>query len=167
MQVVGWLGWIGAMTGVSSQGYSISLNFRKADGSLLPHIIKGITSKKALITFTVRDLLLSQLPFEQFVDGLLKADFLAPCYLTVASMDSGVVISRGKKVDIPLRRLPPLTRPGEPAPQLPTNTISNERFSALIQTNHDVWCQGRKDLTKVCAVMACMQVEGLHARCAK
>lgn len=150
MQVVGWLGFVGAMTAVSSAGYSVSLNFRKTGGGIVSHLLTGMTQKKELVTFKVRDLLVSQKPFEEFVQGLVSADFLAPCYLTVASVDGGVVVPRGKGTDgLPLRRLPPLTKAGASAPELPTNTLSNERYSALVQTNHDAWCQGRTDRKQV------------------
>lgn len=56
---VGWLGFVGTFTAISRQGYSVSLNFRKGGGSHVPHLLKTIFAKKAISTFTVRDLLVS------------------------------------------------------------------------------------------------------------
>lgn len=119
---VTWAGFVGIYTCISSKGFSVSLNYRKPDR----HLLSGLCTKAVDLAlrrpcngFVLRQELEKQTDVNTFITHLCEVQMLSPCYFTIATETTGLVITKGyrnKKV----------------------NMISILQDEIMVQTNHDV-----------------------------
>lgn len=114
-----------------------------------------------------------QLPYEEFLSALCSADLLAPCYWIVADTTTGAILSCGRGVPAECKILhmpvdlypgleaPAMQQPGteqvqaadsQVAVQVPASKpcwLASSKLTAIVQTNHDWWTDGKVNRKKV------------------
>jgi hypothetical protein len=101
---VTWAGYVGIATGMSATGgYSVALNYRRSDGTLLGNFLRTILMKWP-ISYLVRYVLENELDYKQTKKVLSTYKLISPCYITLCSgqKEGACVIVRdcGKTVRI-------------------------------------------------------------------
>lgn len=77
-----WAGYIGVLTAIVPNQYSMSINFRRSNGNLVGNFIRA-TSMHWPIGYLCRILLEKQSSYVQFIDDMSNANTISPCYVTV------------------------------------------------------------------------------------
>lgn len=99
-KAITWAGFVGIYTAMSAHAYSVTLNYRKPDTySLFRLWTKSLNLclRKPCNSFMLRHALETVQDFEQFTAFVTDVETLAPCYLILASGDTGMVITKGSK----------------------------------------------------------------------
>lgn len=134
-----WVGFVGILTGMRCNEWSISLNYRHVYGGSLALNLLSLFSSHDAIEFLIRHLLERETDFSKVVEILSRSLLIAPCYLTITGKTpgSGALITRDRKGEI--HRL----------------NIKEAHGEFLIQTNIDHWIRvvdpdwaGNDDLLK-------------------
>jgi len=91
-------GFVGVPTGMNSQ-FSISLNQRTTNGSLWENAFEALFRGAINPTYLARELLTSNLPFDQVRTALSSTYIIAPIYYTIAGTKpgEGTVLSRNRE----------------------------------------------------------------------
>jgi N-acylethanolamine-hydrolysing acid amidase len=88
-----WAGYVGVVTGVSNKNYSIALNFRRSNGTLISNVKKTLT-----MVWPVGYFIRTAMENEYSVDKVLKlaetTKFISPCYITIVEPDKTTVLIR-------------------------------------------------------------------------
>jgi len=121
-----WAGYVGALTGMRPNGFSVSVNFRSTDGSFWTNFKKAVT-KCWPVGFLVREILETVKDYKQAVGYLAASDLIAPCYFTIAGANKsqGTVLTR--------------------RPASEENRITLDTKPYLVQTNIDHWSNNKEE----------------------
>lgn len=90
---VTWVGYVGLMTGISSERYSVALNYRRSDGSILGNLCRTL-SQKWPVGYIIRDIMEEKCNRKQAESILTNAKLISPCYITLCHEDKSCVIIR-------------------------------------------------------------------------
>ncbi|KAL6066767.1 Acid ceramidase [Balamuthia mandrillaris] len=95
-----WAGYVGVLTGMRPNGYSVSVNFRVTGEGYLLNFKKAMTYSWP-IGFLVREVLESTSNFHKAVGYLSASKLIAPVYFSVAGTktDEGVVLTRRRDTE--------------------------------------------------------------------
>ena len=90
---ISWPGYIGMATAISSQKYTIALNFRPGNESLL----NGYSNAKSMqwpSTYLIRYCLDNQFDYETTLEYLKKSNLISKCYFTLSTKNINHIIGR-------------------------------------------------------------------------
>lgn len=79
-----WVGYIGIMTGMLPNKYSVSLNFRKSDGTIFGNV-KRLMGGSWPIGYLIRWLLENEMSYNDACNHFRKASLVSPCYITLCN----------------------------------------------------------------------------------
>mmetsp|Transcript_9546 Transcript_9546/g.26746 ORF Transcript_9546/g.26746 Transcript_9546/m.26746 type:complete len:457 (+) Transcript_9546:257-1627(+) len=115
-----WAGYVGILTGLKKNAYSVSVNFRLADGTFWDNV-KCAAANAWPIGFLVRECLSNRSSYAEAVAALELSDLIAPTYFVVCGVNpgEGILLTRGRSQSIQ-----PLT-------------LSGRR--GIVQPNQDHW----------------------------
>ena len=150
-----WAGYLGVLTGLRPNGFSVSVNWRKSAVGLLEnfhHLGSGVWAAGCL----VRHVLEADAAFPQYADAvraLASFPLASPAYVIVAgtTLSEGVVLTRGRRASLnPLRLISagdeavaaasaPSNFHGELVADQASAPDVQEMARALVQTNTDHW----------------------------
>jgi len=132
-----WPGYVGVLTGLRPQAYSVSVNYRRtqrgADDmfkAVVHNMLQGLAQSWP-VSFLVRECLESVETYEGAIGALQQSDLMAPTYITVAGTEAGqgVVITRSRK----------------PSQALPLWNLAEH--GPIAQSNHD-WFLGNAEVAQ-------------------
>lgn len=83
---VSWVGYIGIMTGMLPEKYSIALNFRTSNCNILGNVRRALTMSWP-VGYLFRHVLESEYSCDMAVDTFKTAYLVSPCYITICSVD--------------------------------------------------------------------------------
>ncbi len=113
-----WPGYVGILTAMKPNEYSISINYRRLNESFLKNIYYGLTSCWP-ISFLVRHVLTECNNYKEAKYILEEANLMAPVYIIISGKNEGCIITRDR-----IKSVEPL------------NMKDND---ILVQTNIDHW----------------------------
>lgn len=112
-----WAGYIGVLTGVTTN-FTIAINYRRSKSGTLIDNIQNLMVGSWPIGFLVRNMLENQHTYKEVVKIIKNADLVSPTYFSVTGpKGDGVVIARSPKMVVK------------------THTLKN--FNYIVQTNID------------------------------
>lgn len=100
-----WVGYVGILTGLRTDGFSISVNYRRTKSGdqngvagVLENLKRGIVGHWP-VSFLVREVLETESSFQGAVDALRMSELMAPVYFTIAGTrpGEGLVLSRDRE----------------------------------------------------------------------
>lgn len=109
-EATSWVGYLGILTGLSYNNYSIALNFRKSDGTIYDNF-KRVLNLCYPIGYKIREVLTNQLLFENVVDIMSNNKFISPCYVTIIPIiGDPIIIIRDPSLLVNITRKTPLVQ---------------------------------------------------------
>ena len=142
-QATTWAGYIGILTGLRQNGVAVAVNFRPSPPDSTLNLAPAFSMPIGLL---VRVVMEQDLSYEDTLSMLAQEPIMAPCYLILASRNSGHILTRCE--DVEERRLTLQPRAENPATRLRNRTPRRGRNVAsdggdildiLVQTNMDHW----------------------------
>jgi len=118
-----WAGYVGILTGIKPDAFSVSVNFRVTDGGSMWSNIKNALTSCWPVGFLVREIFESASSFNEAVGHLSNSNLIAPCYITICGLNSGegVLLTRDRKQE--------------------TNRWTLSEHGFIVQTNIDHWSE--------------------------
>eukprot|EP01111_Echinosteliopsis_oligospora_P006314 TRINITY_DN20397_c0_g1_i1.p1 TRINITY_DN20397_c0_g1~~TRINITY_DN20397_c0_g1_i1.p1 ORF type:complete len:459 (-),score=104.22 TRINITY_DN20397_c0_g1_i1:23-1399(-) len=86
-----WVGYVGILTGMRPNGYSVSVNFRNTSSSYLQNLKQAIV-RGWPIGFLVRACFEIKQTYEAAVEALANSHVIAPCYFTICGTHNSQTI---------------------------------------------------------------------------
>lgn len=86
-----WAGYIGILTAMVPNEYSLSINYRRSNGNLIGNIMKA-SKMHWPIGYLCRNLLESETSFDDFIKILDCTDLISPCYVTLCHKSGNSVV---------------------------------------------------------------------------
>jgi hypothetical protein len=134
-QATTWAGYVGVLTGIRNDGYSVSVNYRRTkEGSdnMLGGIIENLKRGAAggwPVSFLVRECMETCSTFDEVVASLQQSELMAPVYLTVAGIKKGegIAMARDRKSGQSI------------------NVVLNDQNDVVVQANMDIWRSDSND----------------------
>lgn len=129
-----WAGYVGVLTGVRNQGFSVSVNYRRTElgalggvGGIVQNLKRGIAGHWP-VSFLIREVMESETTFDGAVAALQSSELMAPVYLTIAGTEpgQGLVLTRDREA---------VTTHGECV----SEQLSIGETAFVVQTNMDIW----------------------------
>jgi hypothetical protein len=79
-----WVGYVGILTGMIPEKYSIALNYRRSDGNIITNVTRAL--KMCWPTgYLIRHILEEGMNFDQAKHMLERASLISPCYFTLCA----------------------------------------------------------------------------------
>jgi len=87
-----WAGYVGVLTGMRPNSYSVSINYRATKSGTFWANIKNALTASWPIGFLVREILESTRDYKTAYGALSFSELIAPCYITVAGTHGNAVL---------------------------------------------------------------------------
>ncbi|EGG24157.1 hypothetical protein DFA_06303 [Cavenderia fasciculata] len=95
MKATTWVGYVGVLTGIASQSKTaVSINYRRSDKGSFMDNIKNLISYKWPVGYLVRHVLSTATNYQAVAGTLELSGIVAPCFMTIATVDKGIVLAR-------------------------------------------------------------------------
>jgi len=116
-----WAGYVGILTAMRPNCYSVSVNFRVTDEGTFWNNIKNALSSCWPIGFLVREIFETESSFFKAKSFLSDSELIAPCYVTICGVNEGegALITRDRKKEL--------------------NPWGISELGPIVQTNIDHW----------------------------
>ena len=149
-----WAGYVGVLTGVRHQGFSISVNYRRTELGATQSGISGILHNLTRgaaghwpVSFLIREIMETETDFHSAVNALQLSELMAPVYLTVAGTQKGqgVVLTRDREAGAVLggcvsaSLVPAGTATTFEGTSSNSAAVAAGTASFIVQTNMDMW----------------------------
>jgi hypothetical protein len=130
-----WAGYVGVLTGVRNEGFSVSVNYRRTElgaangvGGIIKNLKRGVAGHWP-VSFLIREVMESETTFDGAVNALQSSELMAPVYMTIAGTQpgQGLVLTRDREA---------VTALGECVSE---RLNGGDPQSFVIQTNMDIW----------------------------
>lgn len=104
-----WAGYIGILTGMKPQGFSISINYRRTEDCHRHGMLKGVIKNMVEgikdswpVSFLVREALTTCVDYDSACSALRLSSLMAPTYITVAGIlpNQGTIITRDRDKEV-------------------------------------------------------------------
>ncbi|CAF1173525.1 unnamed protein product [Rotaria sordida] len=140
-------GYIGVLTGLKPNVFSISVNSRTSFHGGYEGLIEwifNINRNQSFITFAIRDILTKAKSFDVVVNYLSETELLAPCYYIVGgpNLEQGVVITRDRTKVVNITRM------------------GKDNLWFVIETNYDNWKKQPFFDDRLTPCIKCMKIKG-------
>eukprot|EP00949_MAST-11_sp_MAST-11-sp1_P003083 g3083.t1 len=137
-----WAGYVGVLTGMRPQGYSVSVNYRRTElgasdgvGGIFRNMQRGAAGHWP-VSFLVREVLETENSFHSACDAFRMSELMAPVYLTIAGVrpGEGLVLARDRKPTDGYASVSEMLGHGSR-----TAGSDDGVCHSVVQTNMDIW----------------------------